>query len=88
MRHCSPKRARQERVYLARRRVFLAANPRCARCGARATEVHHRAGRDGFRLLHEPWWLPVCARCHKDITEHPADALANGWSLPRIGAAS
>jgi 5-methylcytosine-specific restriction protein A len=47
------------------RRAFLAANPDCVRCGAPATEAHHR---DGLGPLgpngHEHWNLEALCKSH------------------------
>lgn len=87
MRHATPKRAKQLRLYTAKRALFLAEHPGCERCGQRATEVHHKAGRSGHRLLQDELWAALCHDCHQLITEQPAWAIAEGWSLPRVGAA-
>jgi len=84
----SDNRARQERDYRVMRTVFLEENPRCARCTGRAEEIHHAAGRQGWRLLYAPWWLAMCAECHRWVTEHPVEAVRLGWSLTRLGGAS
>ena len=85
MRCATPKRAAAVRVYLRRSRLFLEANPQCARCGGIADQVHHKAGRDGYRLLDESRWLSLCGPCHCHITTHPLEAIRQGFSLPRIG---
>lgn len=88
MRRVSPKRAAALRVYTRERVLFLIENPTCIRCGHRATEVHHARGRIGAALLRTEDWRSVCHDCHVHITAHPAEALENGWSLPRVGRAS
>lgn len=87
MRPISRKRAALVRVYAKRRAEFLEHNPWCLRCGMAATEVHHRAGRIGGRLLDDTTWAAACHDCHLYITAHPAEAVERGWSLPRVGAA-
>lgn len=87
MRNYSKKRAALVRVYLKRRKVFLEANPWCLRCGGVADQVHHKGGRIGLTLLDESKWASACGPCHAYITEHPAEAIERGWSLPRVGAA-
>lgn len=86
MRRQSRKRAALVRIYLKRRGEFLGNQPWCLRCGALATEVHHKAGRVGGLLLDESKWAAVCAGCHRYITEHPAEAVDRGWSLLRVSA--
>ena len=72
-------------VYRPRARAFLEANPYCQfpkGCKARATEVHHRNGREGDRLLDEDYWAASC-RFHNDFAEtKTGEALACGWLLP------
>lgn len=63
--------------WTAARRDFLAANPRCARCGKPAGIVHHaqphrlsqaRTEDERRAALKRFWdrknWLPVCQPCH------------------------
>jgi len=85
LRSRSKKRARQERLYRKLRDAFLVGNPWCAVCGDLATQVHHKAGRRGDLLCDVAKWLPVCDEHHRQITESPAWAIEQGWSLPRIG---
>lgn len=73
------------RIYLKRRTEFLEVQPNCAGCGQRSTEVHHMAGRVGDLLLDESRWLPACRDCHREWTDNPRKAIADGFSLPRIG---
>lgn len=42
------------------------------------------AGRDGGRLLNKTWWLALCRDCHLWVTEHPAEAVEQGYSLSRV----
>ena len=87
--HRSARMARLMKIYLRKRAEFLEAFPLCAvgRDHARG-EVHHMAGRVGDLLLNDELWLPVCRQHHREITENPAWALEQGYSLPRIGRAS
>jgi|tagenome__1003787_1003787.scaffolds.fasta_scaffold12968679_1 ribosome-interacting GTPase 1 len=86
MRPVSRKKAAVIRVYIKRRAEFLEHNPWCLRCGKTATEVHHKAGRIAGALLDDTRWAAVCADCHRYITEHPAEAIECGWSLPRVAS--
>lgn len=87
MRRVSRKRAVLLRLYARKRVEFLTEQPWCLRCGGAATEVHHRAGRSGALLLDDSKWAAMCHGCHMYATEHPAEAIERGWSLPRVGAA-
>lgn len=87
MKRRTNKRQGQERRYTALRAEFLAANPHCAVCFRGATEVHHMRGRRGLDLCRVEHFLAVCRGCHQRITEQPAWAFANGFSLRRVGAA-
>ena len=87
----SRKRAREARLYTLLRKEFLAARPLCESpwpCGNRATEVHHAAGRRGERLCQVENFRALCRSCHQRVTEHPAEAIEVGLSLPRIGGAA
>lgn len=54
------------------RAAFLADHPRCARCGAPATVVHHIKAHRGDPAL--MWnrgnWQAVCAPCHNGPCAH------------------
>lgn len=57
--------------------------PGCTRI---ATQIHHKEGRDGHRLLDQTTWLAVCHNCHngpKGITEDSKGAIEKGLSLRR-----
>lgn len=56
----------------------------CEVCQASpACDVHHRKGREGELLLKVEFWLAACRPCHTEITKNSAEAIANGYSLPR-----
>lgn len=84
LRHESKRRAVLRRRYNKLRETFLEENPWCIVAGCDATEVHHKAGRVGDLFLDTSKWAPVCAEHHRYITEHPREAVARGWSLPRV----
>lgn len=87
MRHRTPKRAAQERLYAKLRAEFLATHPMCQWCGRQATEVHHKAGRVGLLLTDVSRWAALCREDHQYVTEHPAWAFEVGLSERRVGAA-
>ena len=50
----------------------------------RSEQLHHRLGRgQGGALMDEANVLPVCAACHRYLTDHPAEARALGISKGR-----
>ena len=88
----SKRRAAEEREYLKERNEWLERpeNSICAVCiveqepiPQRATQVHHKKGRIGKLLLDKRFWLGVCDEHHRVITEHSAEAIRKGYSLPR-----
>jgi hypothetical protein len=90
LRRESPKRAKQMGVYRHQRLLFLAEHARCGfplGCDQLATEIQHRCGRRGDRLLDVEWWAPSCHAHNQWAEEHTGEALAIGW-LVRIEAAS
>lgn len=90
MKSRTPKRARQEREYSKLRAVFLAANPWCqfpTGCGQPATEVQHRRGRRGLRLLDVDWWAASCHSHNMWAEDHTGEALEIGWLVRIEGAA-
>jgi len=45
-----------------------------------ASECHHMRGRNGKLLMDERYWLPVCRKCHRFLTEHSKLARELGLS--------
>lgn len=82
-----PKRKRKRhprRHWREARAAHLTANPQCAVCDVRATEVHHKGGRLGERLVHPGNLLSVCGPCHARIHANPAWARARGLMVSRF----
>jgi hypothetical protein len=76
----SEKRKIQEDIYKDLRKVFLNQNPKCERNNThKATEVHHKAGRNGTRLNDVSEFMAVCRECHSYIHEHPKEARSKQW---------
>ena len=48
---------------------------------ARSTEIHHKAGRTGWRLNDTSQWLAVCREAHEWIHDHPAEARKRGYLI-------
>ncbi|TXG80318.1 MAG: hypothetical protein E6R13_08300 [Spirochaetes bacterium] len=85
----SQKRSKEERLYLAKRIIFLQEHNMCEAhlpgiCTKYSTEIHHKAGRIGELLIDESKWLSVCRACHEFIETHPVEAQEKGFSLKRI----
>lgn len=81
----SPKRARQMGIYRHLRLLFLADRPWCESpwpCGRRATEVQHRRGRRGERLLDQRWWASSCHDCNMRAETQTGEALRTNWLVP------
>lgn len=89
MRAVVPKRARQLRAYRPLAAAFLEANPRCMfpGCDQPTTELHHKRGRRGERLLDQAWWAASCATHNAFAEERTGEALAIGWLVRIEGAA-
>lgn len=85
LRAVSVKRAGQMNAYRPLRDAFLAAHPVCQYppgCSALATDLHHKRGRFGERLLDKRHWATSC-RFHNEWAEtHTGEALAVGWLIP------
>jgi hypothetical protein len=82
----SKKRSKDEKIYTARRIVFLSKpeNKLCPITGEKTTEVHHKKGRVGSLFLDETFWLAVSRKGHQMIEENPEWAKENGYSLNRL----
>ena len=64
-----------------RRRRWCEGSVTCYGCLSRSGQLHHRLGRgQGGALMDEANVLPVCAACHRYLTDHPAKARALGLS--------
>lgn len=68
--------------------VFMRDRQNCARCGGPGIEIHHRVGRGAGGSSDPAINLPanlvlLCSRCHRHLTEHPAEAYETGWSVRR-----
>lgn len=73
---------RTERIPLVKE--LLAGNPTCERCLRRpAVDVHELKSRArGGSITDRDNLALLCRTCHDYITTHPAEAEAEGWSLP------
>lgn len=72
------------KAYKSARAEFLAEHPRCALCGERGTEIHHKRGRLGPLLTDKSNFLAVCLPCHERIEANPEWAYENGLKEPRL----
>jgi hypothetical protein len=79
LRRASKIRQTQLRTYSAARLAFLREHLLCAMCGKIATEVHHKRGRIGVRLLDFEACLPLCLSCHRKIHDNPGWARSQGF---------
>jgi len=85
----SQKRSKEERLYSAKRIIFLQEHPMCEAhlpgiCTEHAQEVHHKKGRIGDDLLDETHWLALCHMCHDYIENNREFAMEKGFSIKRI----
>jgi hypothetical protein len=84
----SEKRSKEERLYAARRILFLKDNPMCQAalpgCNKFASQVHHKKGRIGDLLTDTQYWLAVCHTCHVWIELNGKKAKELGFSLNRL----
>jgi hypothetical protein len=85
----SQKRSKEEKLYSAKRVLFLLEFPMCQAniqgvCKGQATEVHHKKGRIGNDLLDETNWLALCHNCHEYIENNREFAMEKGYSIKRI----
>ncbi len=79
------KKMTQAMIIYNRERVeFLKLNPLCPITGQRTTEIHHRAGRVGDKLLDKGYWLAVSRQGHIWIEMNPAEAKRLRYSVSRL----
>lgn len=92
LRRVSAKRARQNREYAKRRKLFLDDHRICpvvySGVTGRAvgtyiytTDVHHTDGRENTLLLDESKWLAVSREGHRWLHENPAESRKRGWLI-------
>lgn len=67
---------------------WLKQHPRCERCDGRASEVHHKKGRqfeeDGIPLvINEKYFMSVCRECHMYIERNRKESYEQGWLIYR-----
>jgi hypothetical protein len=78
----SPLRAIQRKLYLAALPFFLMERRWCESCRKnKATQVHHKAGREGWLLCWMRYWMAICLKCHAWVTAHGREAAAHGWKI-------
>ncbi len=81
LRKVSRKRAGELKLYAALRGTFLQQHPFCQVIGCYpgpSTEIHHRNGRNGKRLLNTDKFIAVCRACHRKIHDNPRWAREQG----------
>jgi hypothetical protein len=72
-------------VYKILAPIFKADHPVCEAnldgCTHKTVDIHHRARRDGIRLIMECFFLAVCRHCHDIIGVNSKMAFETGLSL-------
>jgi ribosomal protein S27AE len=81
VRKVSPKRRQQLGFYRILRKGYLELQPTCERCGATATEIHHKKRRLGDMLNQTRHFMATCPECHRWIHMHPREARELGLLL-------
>lgn len=78
----SDKRKKQLSAYKVLADKFRTDHPTCI-CGAPASELHHKEGRENELLLDTTKWIMLCRTCHDKATNDSAGAIESGISLSR-----
>lgn len=84
----SDRRKKEQVLYSTMRLQFLKINPNCVMnikglCTMKATEIQHLKGR-GKYYLDTTTWMSACHYCHSYTTDHPEEAIENGWAILRL----
>lgn len=83
----SPLRNILNQIYALIHFQYLKENPCCMaklhHCSHKATEIHHKYKRDGYYLVMEDLFLPICHSCHDNVTENSEEAIRLGLSISR-----
>jgi len=81
LRRVSKRRSEEMKEYSKKRTEFLTELPICEVCmKAKATDVHHKAGR-GKHYLDDETWLSTCRSCHDRIHREPIWAREKGFLI-------
>lgn len=84
----SETRAKENKIYLTLRKVFLENHPNCEAnlpgCSKVANQVHHAGGRVGKRLIDVSLFMAFCGNCHTWVNEHPDEAIEMGLAVKRL----
>ncbi|HZI26231.1 MAG TPA: hypothetical protein VFD46_14200 [Chryseolinea sp.] len=91
----SDKMAALLEIYYRKRAMFIQGKKCAIYPNQKATQVHHKKGREGYAdlwakendiilLLDERFWLPVSMDGHEKIGREDEWAKARGFSLPRL----
>ena len=75
----SERRKAQEAIYRQLKPIYMKQNPNCGKCGKKAQDIHHKAGRNGTRLNDVVNFMAVCRPCHTWIHENSQEARKKGW---------
>lgn len=78
------KRAATDRIYYAKKKIHLEANPFCKRCGNVATDLHHAKGKAGPLLTDERFFVSLCRICHDWVGANFQAACSLGLSATRF----
>lgn len=81
IRRFSIKRMNQNKEYKVLRKEYLKENEMCERCNKFASEIHHKNGRNGTRLVDVDYFMAVCRKCHNYIHANPTESRQEGWLI-------
>lgn len=78
----SEKRTKEEKIYYAKKLVYMTNNSLCeCGCGKSAEDLHHKNGRVGKMLYNEFYFMAVTRKCHDWIHLNPKEAREKGWLI-------
>jgi ribosomal protein S27AE len=85
----SQKRSKEEKLYSAKRVLYLQDHPMCEAhisgiCTEYATDIHHMSGKIGDLLTDERYFKALCRSCHQYVETHPEIAKEKGLSINRL----
>jgi hypothetical protein len=85
----SQKRSKEEKLYSAKRVLYLQDHPMCEAhlpgiCTDYATDIHHMSGKIGDLLTDEKYFKALCRSCHQYVETHPEIAKEKGLSINRL----
>lgn len=78
MKRISDRQRIRLKEYSVVRKIYLNEHGLCAKCGGKASDIHHKRGKLGALLTRTEHFVSVCRDCHHWIHDHPKESRELG----------